>query len=103
MRTDDFRGGMILQRADAYQLVECWSDTVGYTRAPRQVRQDPDEDYRFLLPLTGETVLRQGDEESRLTPRAAGLMTCSAPFELLPAQTNRVAALPTRDCSVHAV
>lgn len=81
--TADFRGETVRQRTDTYQLVKFRSDRIAYTRTPRQVRQDPNEDYRFLLPLAGELVVRQDGEESRLTPGTGGLLTLGAPLSVL--------------------
>ncbi|GAB2892079.1 hypothetical protein GCM10027074_70270 [Streptomyces deserti] len=47
------------------------------------MRQHPDHDYRFILPLSGELLLRQDDQEARLAPGAGSLMTLGAPFQLL--------------------
>lgn len=82
-RTDDFRAEAIRQRTDTYQLVKCWSDMVKYIRTAGQVRRDPDEDYHLLLPVAGELVLRQNDQETRLVPGAGCLVTLAAPFEIL--------------------
>jgi AraC-like DNA-binding protein len=82
-RTDNFRGETVRQFTDTYQLVKFWSDEIEYSRTARQVRQDPDEDYRLLFPVTGELVLRQDGQEARLTPGTATLMTFGAPFECL--------------------
>jgi AraC-like DNA-binding protein len=79
--TDDFRGETVRQRSGTYQLVKYWSDEIEYSRTPRQVRQDPDEDYRLLLPLSGEIVLRQDGQEARLTPGTGTLVTFNAPFQ----------------------
>ncbi|REE96420.1 helix-turn-helix domain-containing protein [Thermomonospora umbrina] len=97
-RTDDFRGGTIRQCSPGYQLVEFWSDAIAYTRTARQVRQDDDGDYRLLVPLTGELVMRQDDRETRLAPGAGGLVTFSAPFELLHDSSTRafVMTIPHR-------
>ncbi len=81
--TDDFHAGTVRQRTDTYQLVTWWSDTITYTRTADQVRHDPDEDYRLLLPVAGELVLRQDDQELRLVPGAGCLLTFAAPFEIL--------------------
>lgn len=82
-RADNFRGETTRQHTDAYQLVRFWSDEIEYTRTTRQVRQDPDENYRFLLPLSGDIVLRQDDQEARLTPGTGALVSFGAPFECL--------------------
>ncbi|WP_327157276.1 AraC family transcriptional regulator [Streptomyces tubercidicus] len=81
--TDDFHAGTIRQCTGAYQLVKWWSGTIRYTRTAGQVRHAPDEDYRLLLPVAGELVLRQDDQELRLVPEAGCLLTFAAPFEIL--------------------
>ncbi|MEH0637028.1 AraC family transcriptional regulator [Streptomyces bottropensis] len=82
-QSDDFCGETVRQRTDTYQLVKYRSDEIEYTRTMRQVRQDPDEDYRLLLPTSGEIVLRQHGGEARLTPGTAALVTFAAPFQCL--------------------
>ncbi|MEE1735550.1 helix-turn-helix domain-containing protein [Streptomyces sp. BE147] len=82
-RADDFHAGTIRQCTDTHQLVMFWSDTITYTRTAGQTRYDPDEDYRLLLPVAGEMVLRQDDQEVRLTPGAGCLVTFAKPFEVL--------------------
>ncbi|GGZ92022.1 AraC family transcriptional regulator [Streptomyces bluensis] len=82
-RPDDFHGETIRQLTGAYQLVRFASDEVEYSRTPRQVRHDPDEDYRLLLPVRGEIVLRQNGQEARLTPGTGALVTFGAPFVCL--------------------
>ena len=81
--SDNFRGETVRQRTDTYQLVKYRSDQIEYTRTLRQARQDPDEDYRLLLPVSGEIVLRQDGEEARLTPGTGALVTFAAPFQCL--------------------
>ncbi|MFD2690630.1 helix-turn-helix domain-containing protein [Streptomyces phyllanthi] len=79
-RPDNFRGETVRQRTGTYQLVKYASDAIEYSRTPRQVRQDPDEDYRLLLPVRGEIVLRQDGQEARLTPGTGTLVTFGEPF-----------------------
>ncbi|WP_433334907.1 cupin domain-containing protein [Spirillospora sp. CA-294931] len=100
-RTDDFRGETIRQYSHGYQLVEFWSDAIAYTRTERQARRDEDGDYRLLVPLTGEIVMRQDGRESRLAPGAGGLVTFSAPCEVLHDSTTRafVLTIPNRQVS----
>ncbi|MEV7872157.1 AraC family transcriptional regulator [Streptomyces sp. NPDC088124] len=97
--TDDFRAGIICQRTDIYQLSMFWSDTIKYARTASQVRHDPGEDYRFLLPVAGELVLRQGDQEVRLTPGAGCFLTFAAPFEMLQDASLRalIMSIPARE------
>ncbi|MGV9993881.1 helix-turn-helix domain-containing protein [Streptomyces sp. NPDC003374] len=78
---DDFRGATVRQRSRTYQLVRFWSDPVEYHRTAQHVRQDPDEDYRLLLPVEGHIVLRQNDEVAHLSPGSAALVTFGDPFQ----------------------
>ncbi|MGW0707187.1 helix-turn-helix domain-containing protein [Streptomyces sp. NPDC002643] len=80
---ENFLGETVRQRSDHYQLVKYRSDAIEYTRTLRQVRQDPDEDYRLLLPVGGNIVLRQEGEEARLTRGSGALVTFAAPFQCL--------------------
>ncbi|MFF4349660.1 AraC family transcriptional regulator [Streptomyces sp. NPDC001530] len=82
-RTDNFRGETVRQRTETYQLVRFRSDEIEYSRTAGQLREDPDEDYRLLLPLTGEIVLRQDGQEARLTPGTGTLVSFGSPFECL--------------------
>ncbi|MCF6523642.1 AraC family transcriptional regulator [Streptomyces sp. JJ36] len=98
-RNDDFHGSTVRQHTGAYQLVRFWSDEITYTRTTRHVRQDPDEDYRLLLPLQGSLTLRQDGQEARLEPRTAGLVTFGAPFECLQEAGTRafILTIPARE------
>lgn len=98
-RTDNFRGGTDRQRTDTYQLVTFWSDEIEYIRTVQQVRQDPDEDYRLLLPVSGRIVLRQNEEEARLAPGTAALVTFGAPFRCRQDAATRafILTIPARE------
>ncbi|MFF1627370.1 helix-turn-helix domain-containing protein [Streptomyces sp. NPDC058272] len=98
-RTDNFRGETVRQRTDRYQLVRFHSDEVEYSRTAGQVREEPDEDYRLLLPLSGEMVLRQDDQEARLTPGTGTLVSFGAPFECLqnPSTQGFILTIPARE------
>lgn len=67
-RAEVFRGEMVRQRSDTYQVVTWDSDQIEYARTPGLIRRVPDPDYRLLFPLSGEVQLRQDDREVRLTP-----------------------------------
>ncbi|MDC0771554.1 AraC family transcriptional regulator [Streptomyces sp. HD] len=82
-RPDNFRGETVRQRSHTYQLVRFESDEIEYSRTAQQVRQDPDDDYRLLLPINGRIELRQNDEGAHLTPGAAALVSFGAPFQCL--------------------
>lgn len=98
-RTDDFRGGTVRQVTDTYQLVEFWSDKIEYVRTPRQVRENQDEDYRFLIPLAGTLSIRQEGREARLDHGTGSLITLGAPCELLQSPSTRafVMTIPARE------
>lgn len=98
-RTDNFRGETVRQHTETYQLVRFRSDEIEYTRTARQVRQDPDEDYRFLLPLSGAIVLRQDDQEARMTPGTGTLVTFGSPFECVQEQASDafILTIPARE------
>lgn len=98
-RTGHFDGGTIRQCTDTYQLVEFWSEEIEYVRTARQVRQDPDDDYRLLVPLNGELKVRQDGREARLAPGAGSLITVGAPFELAqpPATRAFILTIPARE------
>lgn len=96
---ETFRGEMTRQGTDTYQLVDWRCDKIEYVRTPRLVRQKPDPDYRLVLPLRGELVLRQDDQEARLTPGMGSLMTLGAPFQLLHDASMRgiIFSIPARE------
>ncbi|WP_369696694.1 helix-turn-helix domain-containing protein [Streptomyces sp. XD-27] len=98
-RTDDFHAGTIRQCTDTYQLVKFWSDTIKYTRTAGQVRHHPDEDYRLVLPLAGELVMRQDDQEIRLMPETGFLLTFATPFEALHDASTRtlIMSIPAQE------
>lgn len=99
VQPDGFRGGTIRQCTDSYQIVDFWSDEIRYVRTPGQVRQDPDEDYRFLVPAQGELVVRQDDQEARLTPGSGTLFALGEPFELRHDSSTRafIMTIPARE------
>ncbi|MEV8593377.1 helix-turn-helix domain-containing protein [Streptomyces sp. NPDC052013] len=98
-RTDNFRGETHLQRTATYQLVTFRSDQIEYTRTAQQVRQDPDENYRLLLPVSGRIALRQNGQEAGLAPGTAVLVTFGAPFRCLQASGTHafILTIPARE------
>ncbi|MFF5477684.1 helix-turn-helix domain-containing protein [Streptomyces sp. NPDC012935] len=82
-RAEGFRGEMVRQGSDSYQVVTWYSDQIEYARTPGLIRQMPDPDYRLLFPLAGELLLRQDDQQVRLTPGTGSLITLGTPFEIL--------------------
>ncbi len=98
-RPDDFGGETVRQRTEKYQLVRFRSDEIEYSRTARQVREDPDGDYRLLLPLTGGIVLRQDGQEARLTPGTGTLVSFDSPFDCLQDATTQayILTIPARE------
>ncbi|MET9898726.1 helix-turn-helix domain-containing protein [Streptomyces sp. NPDC006446] len=98
-RPDNFRGETVRQRTGTYQLVKFRSDEIEYSRTARQVREDPDGNYRLLLPLTGEIVLRQDGQEARLTPGTGTLVSFGSPFECLQDASTQafILTIPARE------
>ncbi|MQY24828.1 helix-turn-helix domain-containing protein [Nocardia aurantia] len=79
---ENFHGLTRVRRSRAYQLVGWESDAVTYRRTARQIRTDPDDDYRLLVPTTGRFGLEQDDEQGILLPGTAFLVTLDQPFGL---------------------
>jgi AraC-like DNA-binding protein len=76
----DFDGRTTLRRTADYQLIGWESDAVTYYRTAGDVRGDSDDDYRLLLPITGQMGLRQDEEYARLPPGIGCLVTIDKPF-----------------------
>ncbi|MFF6994496.1 helix-turn-helix domain-containing protein [Streptomyces sp. NPDC008313] len=97
--SESFRGEMTRQRSGTYQLVTWECDPVEYVRTPGLVRQDPEDGYRFLLPFSGELLLRQDDREARLAPGAGSLLTLSAPCRVLNGQSvsGAILSIPAQE------
>ena len=94
-----FKGGTIRQYTDTYQLLRWWSEEVRYVRTAGNVRQDPDEDYRFVVPVNGELVVRQDGRETCLGPKTGTLITLGAPGELIqgPGTQAFILTIPARE------
>ncbi|WP_344449354.1 AraC family transcriptional regulator [Actinocorallia aurantiaca] len=93
-----FSATSVHQRSACYHLVEFRSDEVVYLRTPAQIRDAPDEDYRFLLPLSGELTVRQDGRLTRLTPGTGAFFTFAVPLELgqTPGAHGLVLTIPAR-------
>ncbi|SNR32957.1 AraC-type DNA-binding protein [Haloechinothrix alba] len=79
---DAFHGRTIVQRAADRQLVDFWSDGIGYTRTVDDVRSDADESLRLLVPITGMLRLRQDDVATEVAPGSAAVVTKTRPFDV---------------------
>lgn len=78
-RSDDFRMRASRQVSPRYQLVSWQQDAECVVlRSRRQVRRDPDDAYRLLLPIRGTLRVRQEDTEIALPSRVGSLVTLDA-------------------------
>lgn len=76
----DFNGRTTLRRTSNYQIVGWESDAVTYYRTAGHVRGDSDDDFRLLLPITGNVDLRQAGGHSRLPSGVGCLVSLNRPF-----------------------
>ena len=79
----DFHGATQVQRAKGYQLVEFWSDGIDYVRSSNEIRRDPLDDYKLVIPYRGELSILEDDRSVTLGPGMGGLISIRSPFELL--------------------
>jgi AraC-like DNA-binding protein len=95
----DFHGRTVRQRTDTYQLVGWRSDAMTYHRTPGHVRADSDDDYRLIMPTSGQLTMLQNDQEGRLRPGTACLATMDRPFVLTQGDHTRafVLTIPRRE------
>ncbi|GAA5063299.1 helix-turn-helix domain-containing protein [Nocardia callitridis] len=80
LREHGFQGRAILRRTGNYQLVGWRADAVTYYRTARHVRADPDDDFRLIMPTTGQVIVSQGDEHVSMPRGVGGLVTIDQPF-----------------------
>ncbi|MEU8798656.1 helix-turn-helix domain-containing protein [Spirillospora sp. NPDC048819] len=80
---DDFLGGSVRQSSAAYRLVLYRSDRTDYVRTAGDARRDPDDAYRFLLPLHGEMLVLRDCGQARLRPGTGGLLSPAAPLRVV--------------------
>jgi AraC-like DNA-binding protein len=79
----DFHGATQVQRARGFQLVEFWSDGIDYVRSSNEIRRDPLDDFKLVIPHRGELSIREDDRSVTLGPGMGGLISVRSPFELL--------------------
>ncbi|MFG2085341.1 MULTISPECIES: helix-turn-helix domain-containing protein [unclassified Spirillospora] len=80
---DDFLGGPVRQSSAAYRLVLYRSDRTDYVRTAGDARRDPDDAYRFLLPLHGEMLVLRDCGQARLRPGTGGLLSPAVPLRVI--------------------
>ena len=79
----DFHGATEVQRARGFQLVEFWSDGIDYVRSDDQIRRDPNDDYRLVVPYRGDLSIRKGSGSITLGRGMGGVISTRTPFELV--------------------
>ncbi|MGP4027038.1 helix-turn-helix domain-containing protein [Actinomadura sp. 3N407] len=80
---DDFLSGPVRQSSAAYRLVLYRSDRTDYVRTAGEARRDPDDAYRFLMPLHGELLVLRDSGQARLRPGTGGLLSPAAPLRVV--------------------
>jgi AraC-like DNA-binding protein len=97
--TGAFHGAASRRRTGTYCLARFGPDEPEYGRTAQEIRQDPDDDYRLLVPIDARITLRQDDQEARLTPGTGALLTFGAPFRCVqePATWAYVLTIPARE------
>jgi AraC-like DNA-binding protein len=90
---------MIRQYSGDYQLISYWSSEAHYLRTPDLVRREPDEDYRLLIPLYGETGLVTDRNEATVRPGTGALLSIAQPCRFTQSGPHRAALLtiPARE------
>lgn len=78
----DFHGGTRVQRAGRVQLVDFWSDAIGYERRLADIDRDGDDSFRIVVPTSGQVVVDAVGRLSRIRPGAAVLVSMTQPFTL---------------------
>ncbi|WP_228000459.1 helix-turn-helix domain-containing protein [Nocardia australiensis] len=95
----DFRGRAVLRRTATYQLVGWQADSVTFYRTAGQIRADPDDDYRLIVPTAGAAVIRQGNDQVPISSGAGALVTINRPFSFShgDGSTGLTMAIPYRE------
>lgn len=98
-RKSDFHGHTVRRRTGIYQLVGWVSDNVTYYRGRQHIREDPDDDYRLLVPINGQFTVRQGDQDGVLVPGKGCLVTIDRPFAMSMSEGSRgwIMTIPRRE------
>ncbi|ONK14206.1 helix-turn-helix domain-containing protein [Streptomyces sp. MP131-18] len=77
-----FRGRAVRQHSPSHQYITWQSDECLVRRTPRQVRSAPFEDYRLIIPHSGELLVGQAGREARVRRGQAVLASMNAPLEM---------------------
>ncbi|MEU2039402.1 AraC family transcriptional regulator [Nocardia niwae] len=76
-----FRGATAVQRYAGYQLIDFWSDSIGYSRTRADIRRDGDESLRVTIPTAGVLRLRQDGGTAQVAPGHAAVVTKTRPVD----------------------
>ncbi len=79
---EDFHGGTRVQRAGGVQLVDFWSDAIGYERRSVDVDRDGEDSLRVVVPTSGQVVVDVAGRRARIRPGAAALVSMAQSFAL---------------------
>jgi AraC-like DNA-binding protein len=80
--SDSYRGHVVRQRTDAYQLIGWTSEAELITRSTRGIRRDPRGHCELLVPLKGDLFVGRDEPESRLRPGAMALVPVDSPYKI---------------------
>ncbi len=78
----DFHGETRVQRAGRVQLVDFWSDAIGYERRSVDVDCDGEDSLRVVLPTAGQIIVEAAGRRSRVRPGTAALVSMTQSFAL---------------------
>ncbi|SNR65702.1 transcriptional regulator, AraC family [Haloechinothrix alba] len=79
---EGFGGRSVRLRSVNYQLAGWHAAEERLHRTAQQIRYDPDEHYRFALPIGGELLVRQNGRQAAMRVGTGALFTMNAPFEI---------------------
>lgn len=79
---EDFHGETRVQRAGRVQLVDFWSDAIGYERRSVDADRDGEDSLRVVVPTAGQVVVEAAGRRSRVRPGAAALVSMTQSFTL---------------------
>ncbi|MFF2554072.1 AraC family transcriptional regulator [Nocardia sp. NPDC058058] len=85
----DFQGHSQVRRTDSYQLIGWESDAITYLRTSKLIRADPDDNYRLIIPFTGQLSFGSDDGHGILTPASLLMVAIDQPFALSMSEVTR--------------
>jgi AraC-like DNA-binding protein len=76
-----FRGGTIVQRSPEYQLVDCWSESLAYSKTDADVRADDQRGCLLIVAREGVLDIEQRGDQIRLQPGQGVLLSKSRSYQ----------------------